>query len=66
MKTNKLYHIKSTGFKIPNGYFDSLDKNIFSKLESEDVINNPKEKAFKTPKGYFDTLEDTIYPKSFK
>ena len=48
---------KHTGFETPDGYFDSFEDRLFSKL-SEEII--PKESGFSTPEGYFDQLDDRM------
>lgn len=53
----KLSELKSmkTGFEVPNGYFESLEDRVLSKIKSE-VIND-------IPEGYFDTIEDRVFEK---
>ena len=53
----KLSELKSmkTGFEVPNGYFESLEDRVLSKIKSE-VIND-------IPEGYFDTIEDRVFKK---
>ncbi len=45
------------GFKVPEGYFEAFEENLFAKIASEEL---PKEAGFAAPKGYFDSLEDTL------
>lgn len=59
MKTN-LNHIKNTGFKTPNNYFNSVENKIMNAIKQENSLNLTKETGFKTPSNYFDTLEDVI------
>lgn len=47
----------TSGFKVPKGYFEAFEENLFTKLASEDL---PKETGFTAPEGYFDTLEETL------
>ncbi|MFK5879423.1 MAG: hypothetical protein QM478_07990 [Flavobacteriaceae bacterium] len=53
----KLSELKSikTGFEVPNGYFDSLEDKVMSKLITEDTND--------IPEGYFDTIEDRVFEK---
>lgn len=62
MKKNKLHHIKSTkqGYKLPEGYFDSVEDAVFSKLSSASF---PEKEGFSTPTSYFDKIEDKIVRK---
>jgi len=58
---DKLKHIKQSGFKTPDGYFDNLEDTIFNKLNTKsnlDSINNP---GFNVPKDYFDIIEDNVF-----
>ncbi|WP_299556189.1 hypothetical protein [Seonamhaeicola sp.] len=61
MNKNKLDHIKESGFKVPKGYFDSLEDHIMSELKLKELTNSTS--GFKTPDTYFDALEDTILNK---
>lgn len=61
MKNEKLKHIKSTGFKAPNDYFESFNEKIFSKLNTESQLDSIKETGFKVPDGYFDSFNDEIF-----
>ncbi|MBU2950074.1 hypothetical protein KO493_05115 [Tamlana agarivorans] len=60
MKTNKLHNIHSTGFKIPDGYFDALEDRIFNKLKNDSPLNAVEETGFKAPKDYFDSINESI------
>lgn len=59
MKNKKLHHIKSTGFKTPDDYFESFDEKIFSKLNPESQLDSIKETGFKVPNNYFESLKNT-------
>ncbi len=45
------------GFKVPKGYFDTLEARIYEQIEVEKL---PKETGFKVPKGYFDSVETSV------
>ncbi len=45
------------GFRIPEGYMDSFEDRLFSKIGEEGL---PKETGFNVPEGYFDSLEDKV------
>lgn len=47
----------TTGFKIPEGYFEEFDARMFEKLK-EEVL--PKDSGFRVPNHYFDGLEQKI------
>jgi len=48
------------GMKVPEGYFDSIEERLASKL-SEDQL--PKDTGFTTPDDYFATFEETLLRK---
>ena len=60
MKHNKLQHIRSTGFKTPDGYFESFEDQLLSELNPESPLSLPQTHGFKIPDGYFDTINTSI------
>lgn len=60
MKTKKLHHIKSSGFKIPDGYLESVDDSVFNKLKNNSPLENHQNSGFKVPDQYFETFDDRI------
>ena len=60
MNKEKLHNIKENGFKVPEGYFDSLEDNIMSELKLKDQVNTS---GYTTPDNYFEALEDSILDK---
>lgn len=64
MKNKKIHNIKSTGFKLPNDYFESFDDKVISKLNTESPLDSIKETGFKVPDNYFDAFSDTILEKN--
>lgn len=58
MKNNKLEHIKTTGFRVPDNYFEDLPNEVFSKLQSEQF---PNDTGFTTPKGFFELVSDQVF-----
>ena len=44
-------------FSIPEGYFETFEKRLFSKMAEE---NFPKTAGFKTPEDYFEKLETRV------
>ena len=62
MKKNSLKHIKfkENSFKIPKGYFDAVENDVFAKMSSE---NFPKKEGFSSPAKYFDGVENNVLNK---
>ncbi len=63
MKNKKLHHIKSSGFTIPENYFDAFEKKLQDKIQGETSLAPNVSSGFKTPEGYFETLESNIFEK---
>tara|TARA_R110002073_G_scaffold4213_1_gene27897 strand:- start:36324 stop:36926 length:603 start_codon:yes stop_codon:yes gene_type:complete len=59
MKNNTLSILKKqgSGFKTPEGYFETVETAVLSELKLEKL---PSKEGFKTPKNYFDTLEAAV------
>lgn len=51
---------KGSGFKVPEGYFDTVEDTVLSELISKKF---PKKHGFSVPKGYFDVVEDAVNSK---
>ena len=60
MKKDKLHNIKSTGFKIPDQYFESFDGKLFESINKNDSIEGIENSGYTVPKNYFDSVEDNI------
>jgi hypothetical protein len=60
MNKNNLHHIKSTGFKTPQNYFESFDDQIFNVLKKENQLEAIKTSGFKVPTDYFETFDDEL------
>lgn len=60
MKKDKLHNIKSTGFKTPDNYFDSLEDKLFERISEEKSIDGVKDTGYIVPEDYFDTVEDKV------
>ena len=60
MKKNKLQHIKlkENPFKVPIGYFDTVEDDVFANLSSERF---PEKDGFSSPEGYFDDVENGVF-----
>jgi hypothetical protein len=59
MKRNKLKHIKPTenSFKVPKGYFDTVEDAVLAKLSAEKLSDK---EGFSTPEIYFENIEDSV------
>ena len=66
MRNKKLHNIESAGFKTPQGYFESLDETIFSKLNTKSQLDSIKKTGFKVPDHYFETFSDAITKRNFE
>ncbi|KAA5821935.1 hypothetical protein FPF71_15625 [Algibacter amylolyticus] len=64
MKNKELHNIKSTGFKTPDDYFDSVEEKIFSKLNTESVLDSVNTPGFKVPDNYFESLNERVLNKA--
>ena len=63
MSNNNINKIKSTGFKIPDGYLESFEESLLNKLNNESKLSAVKTSGFKKPDNYFITLEESIVQK---
>ena len=61
MKNKKLHQIKSSGFKAPDGYFESFDELLLNKLKSNHTLKESKDSGFKVPDQYFETFDDKLF-----
>lgn len=64
MKNKNLHHIRTTGFKSPDDYFESFDEKLFSKLKKESPLDTIKEIGFKVPDNYFESLNNQVLDNS--
>lgn len=60
MKEKKLEHIKSSGFKTPDNYFESLDAKLLARLSEKNSLEEIKSSGFNIPDNYFENLDNTI------
>ena len=63
MKKENIHNIKSSGFKIPDNYFESIDDQILERLNDKEIISASETTGFMVPKDYFDSVETTILEK---
>lgn len=60
MNNNKLHHNKTSGYKVPKGYFDQIEDSVMSRLASDSMPDAP---GFKVPESYFSEVENDILSK---
>jgi hypothetical protein len=58
-----LKNIKTTGFKVPKDYFNTLEDNILDKVKDDTILKDIKNPGFEIPNNYFNSVEDTIFNK---
>jgi len=51
---------KGSGFKVPEGYFNSVEDTVLSELIVEKF---PNKSGFSAPEGYFESIEETVNSK---
>lgn len=57
---DKLKHIKQSGFKAPDGYFNNLEDTIFNKINTNSNLDSINSSGFEVPIDYFSTIEDNV------
>lgn len=66
MEKNKLPYHKNPNFKVPDGYFETLEDRIMAtvtKDEEKELLTKKQESGFKVPKGYFENFETELFDK---
>lgn len=63
MKDEKIHNITSSGYKVPNDYFDSVQESILNKLNQNGDIEDIKDTGYQVPDNYFETVEQSILEK---
>ena len=66
MEKNYLNTVKHTGHKVPNGYFDAFEKDLFDAVHAKNQLKSVKSSGFTVPEGYFDNLETSLLPLNTK
>ena len=56
-------HIKNSGFRVPEGYFDSIEDQVMSKIGEENLKGRISDTGFDLPDNYFEGLEDRVMSK---
>lgn len=66
MKKDNLHSNKS-GFKLPEGYFESFEENLLNKLasddSSQDILDKDVSSGHVMPNGYLDSFEENLIKK---
>ena len=60
MKDTNLHNIKSTGFKTPDNYFESMDDAIFSRLSEDAISAKVNSSGFKVSENYFESFDAKV------
>ncbi|MDN3492310.1 hypothetical protein [Winogradskyella bathintestinalis] len=60
MKRDKIHNISTSGFKTPDHYFDTLEAQLYDRLDEKEFLNGENSTGFTVPKNYFDTVENNI------
>ena len=63
MKNKNLHHVKSTGLKTPDHYFESFEIDFFERLKEKETFKGIENPGFKLPNDYFNTVDNTILGK---
>lgn len=63
MKTNNLHNIKSSGFKTPDNYFESIEDQLFDRISDEKKIEGIDRSGFSVPDHYFGSVDSEIIEK---
>lgn len=58
-----LNNIKTTGFKTPKDYFNTLEDDILTNIKTDAALKGVEHPGFKTPIGYLDSIEDSVFNK---
>ncbi len=60
MKNDTLHTLKTSGFKIPNAYFEDVDHAILSKVIELEIADKVDSSGFEVPADYFDALDENV------
>jgi len=56
-------NIENTGFKVPEGYFNTLEDTILSKIKTDSILKGIDNPGFEMPDGYLNSVEENIFNK---
>lgn len=60
MKKENIHNIKSSGFEVPEDYFDTLEDQLLERIYEKELITSKENPGFTVPNNYFDTVDDNI------
>lgn len=60
MKKSKLDHIRETGLKTPDAYFDTFDARLVDKITAQKKMASGIDHGLKVPEAYFETFEQNL------
>jgi low affinity Fe/Cu permease len=60
MKNKTLHQIKSSGFKVPDGYLESVDDLFLNTLKDRHPLEGYQNSGFKVPDQYFEHFDEKI------
>lgn len=60
MSKEEFQHTKNTGFKVPEGYFASVESKILEKAKTASPLESKIDSGFKVPDGYFDNFKPKV------
>lgn len=60
MKNKHINDKKSSGFKVPNNYFETFDDTLLQNLDKEASFLTAKTAGFQIPKDYFNTVDTKV------
>lgn len=60
MKKKNIHNITDSGFKTPDGYFDTFENQFLERLDKKEMVNTSETSGFKVPKDYFESVETSI------
>lgn len=66
MEKNKLPYRKNKNFKVPDGYFETLEDRIMDAVALNDEVaflEGRKNSGFKVPENYFESFEAELFDK---
>lgn len=66
MKKNKLPYHKDSNFKVPEGYFETLEDRIMQTVtgtEEKEFLQGRKDAGFNVPEDYFQNFETELFEK---
>lgn len=63
MKKSQLHNIRETGFKTPDGYFETFESRLMKKMTIQKEMDGVKNTGFTVPPHYFEHVAESIKEK---